>query len=64
MMNEYREAERAFVAEVDREAARLIRLGVPPWDAIIQARQRVSQRRRESARSVAAVDPVDGISNA
>lgn len=34
--------------DVDEEAARLIRLGVPPYDAIIQARQRIAaQRRRE-----------------
>lgn len=38
-----------FQIEVDEEAARLVRLGVPPWDALIQARQRVSRRRRLAA---------------
>lgn len=36
-------------AEVESETARLIRLGVPPWDAAIQARQRVTKKRREAA---------------
>lgn len=41
----YETEARNFVIEVESEAARLIALGVPPWDAIIQARQRVSARR-------------------
>lgn len=40
---------RVWQAEVDEEAARLVRLGVPPWDALIQARQRVTARRRREA---------------
>ena len=40
---------RVWAAEVGEEAARLVRLGVPPWDAMIQARQCVSCRRRAEA---------------
>lgn len=43
--------------EVDAEAARLVRLGVPPLDAIIQARQRVSARRRASGVEAEALVP-------
>jgi hypothetical protein len=46
---DYEQAAREFVREVDAEAARLIQLGVPPWDAIIQARQRVEKARRDKA---------------
>lgn len=35
--------------DVEVEMERLIKIGVPPYDAAIQARQRVSARRRESA---------------
>ncbi len=42
------QATRDFVREVEAEAERLIKLGVPPWDAAIQARQRVEKRRREA----------------
>lgn len=48
-MSDYDQAVKAFVNEVRTEAARLIKLGVPPWDAIIQAGQRVSKRRRLAA---------------
>lgn len=34
--------------EVDLEAARLIRQGVPPWVAVGQAVQNVSKRRKEA----------------
>lgn len=60
---DFRSESRSWGVEVDVEAARLIRLGVPPWDAAIQARQRVEKRRREAAQaseqppSDAAVDP-------
>lgn len=47
-MTSYEQAAREFVNDVDAEAARLIELGVPPWDAVIQARQRVEKRRREA----------------
>jgi uncharacterized protein HemX len=50
-MNDAEQAAREFRGEVDAEAARLIRIGVPPWDAAIQARQRVSRRRLESAQA-------------
>ena len=46
-MSAFERAMREFAGEVDAEAARLVALGVPPLDAVIQARQRVSQRRRE-----------------
>lgn len=32
--------------EVEKEAERLVRLGVPLWDALIQARQRIELRRK------------------
>jgi hypothetical protein len=35
--------------EVDREAARLVEEGTPPYDAIEQARNIVSRRRRAEA---------------
>ena len=41
---------REWTLAVDVEAARLIRLGVPPWDAAIQARQRIEQQRRAAQR--------------
>ncbi len=41
-------AMREWKAEVSAEMERLIRLGVPPFDAAIQARQRVEKRRRET----------------
>ena len=42
----FNDEARRFSAEVEAEAARLVRLGVPPWDALIQARQRISASRR------------------
>lgn len=48
-MSELDDADRELRHEIDAEAARLVRLGVPKWDAIIQARQRVAKKRRESA---------------
>lgn len=45
----FEDEKRRWDIEVDAEAARLVRLGVPPYDAISQARQRVEQRRREQA---------------
>lgn len=44
-MSNFITERRVWEAEVDAEAARLLRLGVPPWDALIQARQRVQKRR-------------------
>lgn len=49
-MSELDDAARELEREIDDEAVRLIKLGVPKWDAIIQARQRVTQRRRDAAR--------------
>lgn len=48
-MTDYNTEARRWQIDVDAEAARLIQLGVPPWDAIIQARQRISARRRDAA---------------
>jgi hypothetical protein len=44
MTNDLREAIREYDHAVDAEAARLVRLGVPPIDAVIQARQRIRQQ--------------------
>lgn len=41
----YETAAAAWRAEIEVEAERLITLGVPPWDALIQARQRIERRR-------------------
>lgn len=41
----FKSAASSWSAEVEREAERLIDSGVPPWDAIVQARQIVAQRR-------------------
>lgn len=60
---DFRSESLSWGVEVDCEAARLIRLGVPPWDAAIQARQLVEKRRRVAAQSMEeppstnAVDP-------
>lgn len=45
-------AIRDWDSDVQSEAERLIRLGVPPYDAAVQARQRVDQRRREAAAQI------------
>ena len=46
-MNAYLEALRKWESDVDHEAARLItERGVPPWDAIVRARQIVTIQRR------------------
>ena len=50
-MDSYEWESAQWRAEVDAEAARLVRLGVPPWDAIVQARQRVRLKRQEAARA-------------
>ena len=49
MNTDLNSATRRWNIDVETEAARLIRLGVPPWDAAIQARQRVEKRRREAS---------------
>lgn len=43
---EFEREARRLSADIDAEATRLMRLGVLKWDAVIQARQRVEQRRR------------------
>ena len=40
---------RAWNSEVDAEAARLIRAGVPPYDAVQRARDIVSESRKRKA---------------
>lgn len=42
------QAIRKWDAEVDRETVRLIEAGVPPFDAVEQARK-IVERRREAA---------------
>lgn len=49
-LRDYESAARNFEIDMKQEAARLIELGVPPWDATIQARQRISIQRREKAK--------------
>lgn len=39
--------DRQINVEIEREAARLVRLGMPKGDALLQARQRIALRRRE-----------------
>lgn len=51
MLRRTHEATRAWDAEVDAEAARLIERGIPPFDAVIRAREIVSARRRNRAAS-------------
>jgi hypothetical protein len=46
MSMELEDALRDLRHDIDTEMARLIRLGVPPWDAAIQARQRIERQRR------------------
>lgn len=48
-MGELEDADRELRHDIDREAARLVRLGVPKWDAIIQARQIIERVRRKAA---------------
>ncbi len=49
---EFQRESEAWTDEVNAEAARLVRQGVPPFDAIIRARDIVSRRRAEKARRV------------
>lgn len=50
----YQSAANDWKAEVEAEADRLIiQRGVPPWDAIQQARDIISNRRRQQANKVA-----------
>ena len=46
MTRDFEQAARELDAAIDAEATRLVQLGVPKWDAIIQARQRVAADRR------------------
>lgn len=48
-MSAFTQAAREFAREVDQEASQLVARGVPPWDAVMRARQRVSERRREQS---------------
>ena len=52
MYNEFEHVSQEFALEVDREAARLIEIGTPPWDAVVEARKIVSRRRFERAMKV------------
>ncbi len=45
-MGTFKSAVISWEIEVEHEAARLVKQGVPPWDAIEQARENVSRRRR------------------
>lgn len=49
-MTDFERESRLFQQEIEEEAARLVRLGVPPWDALIQARARVRQDRQAARR--------------
>lgn len=49
-MSDFERARRDWDLEVDREAAKLVEEGVPPFDAIERARNTVTRRRREAAR--------------
>lgn len=41
-----------LTVDVRAEAERLVKLGVPPWEAIIHARQRITrQRQRDASRA-------------
>ncbi len=51
MNSELERARREWQGDVEDEMARLIRLGVPPCDAAIEARQRISSKRRAEAAS-------------
>lgn len=55
-MLDFQAEKRMFESDVECEAARLVRRGVPPFDAITQARDLVSRRRREQADREAAED--------
>lgn len=48
----YEDASRAFGSDVREEAERQVMRGVPPWDAVIKAREIVSVRRRRKTPSV------------
>lgn len=56
-MGAFEDEQRKWDVEVDTEAAELIRRGVPPYDAIEQARNNVSRRRR--AQSLPRTYPFD-----
>lgn len=48
-MSEFDYESQKWTREVDAEAAQLVRQGVPPWDAIQQARDAVARRRRQAS---------------
>jgi hypothetical protein len=48
-MSDFETEKRKFENEVESEAARLVRDGTPPYDAIGRARDIVSSRRQEAA---------------
>ena len=50
MSSKLREATREWEYEVDTEAARLVESGVPPFDAIAQARDLVVEKRGSRGR--------------
>lgn len=53
-MNDFETEQRLWEHAVKDEAARLIREGMPPTDALLQGRLNVSERRRREARVKAA----------
>ena len=54
MNSALQQAIREWDAEVDREAIRLIKAGVPPFDAVERARKIVERRRQQAAGGSAA----------
>jgi hypothetical protein len=59
-MNNFQWESQAWNEETDVEAARLVREGTPPWQAMQQAVEIVSLRRRAKAlKSPPAADAVD-----
>ena len=46
-LSEFKAETEKFEREVDAEAARLVKLGVYPWDAIEKAKSTVALRRAE-----------------
>ncbi len=54
MNHALQQAIREWDAEVDRETIRLIKAGVPPYDAVVRARKIVEHRREQAAGGSAA----------
>jgi hypothetical protein len=60
-MSEFAREAARFNTEVDVEAARLVREGVNPHDALVRARMSVERTRRDRARQTSTFLPTERV---